>query len=75
MRKNMGAADRWIRLLIAVTIAGLYATGVISGTVAVVLLVLAAVFAATSASGFCPLYAPLGVSTRGGTADSDEPGD
>ena len=64
MKKNMGSADRMIRILIAVIIASLYFTNVISGTAAVILLALAGVFVLTSLLGFCPLYLPFGISSR-----------
>jgi hypothetical protein len=63
MKKNMGSADRLIRVLIAAAIAVLYFTNVISGTLGIVLLVLAGVFLLTSLVSFCPLYAPFGLST------------
>ncbi len=63
MKKNMGNADRIIRTIIAVIIALLYYYNVISGTLGIVLLVLAAVFLLTSFVRFCPLYAPFGLST------------
>ncbi|MBK9177206.1 MAG: DUF2892 domain-containing protein [Flavobacteriales bacterium] len=63
MKANMGSADRIIRLIIAVVIAVLYFTGRIEGTLGIVLLIVAAVLALTSFIGFCPLYAPLGIST------------
>lgn len=65
MKTNMGTADRIIRLLVAVAVAVLYFMNVISGTVAIVLLVLAGVFVLTSVIGFCPLYLPLGINTCG----------
>ena len=64
MKKNMGSVDRMIRILVAVVIAILYFTHVINGTVAIVLGILAIIFAATSFISFCPLYLPLGISTR-----------
>ena len=64
MKKNMGSADQIVRILIAVGIAVLYLTGTISGTLALVLGVLAVVFVATSFMSFCPLYLPFGISTR-----------
>lgn len=64
MKKNMGNADKAIRLLIAVVIAILYFTNVISGAVAIVLGVLAIVFSLTSFISFCPLYLPFGISTN-----------
>ena len=63
MKKNMGSADRIIRFLIAAVIAGLYFTNVITGTLGIVLLVLAGIFVLTSFISFCPLYAPFGIST------------
>lgn len=64
MKKNMGAADRVIRLIIAAVITGLYFTNMITGTLGIVLMVLAAIFVLTSFVGFCPLYAPFGIRTR-----------
>ena len=64
MKKNMGTVDRVIRVLVAVIIVVLYFTHVISGTLAVILLILAGIFIVTSLLGICPLYIPLGISTR-----------
>jgi len=63
MKKNMGSADRIIRVIIAAIFAVLYFTGVVAGTLGVVLLVLAGVFVLTSLISFCPLYAPFGIRT------------
>jgi hypothetical protein len=63
MKKNMGNSDRIIRVIIAVLIAALYFTNVITGTLGLVLLVLAGVFVLTSVISFCPLYAPFGIRT------------
>jgi hypothetical protein len=63
MRKNMGKADRIIRVIIAVIIAALYFTNIITGTLGIVLLALAGIFVLTSLFSFCPLYAPFGLST------------
>lgn len=65
MAKNMGSADRLIRIVLAGAVAALYFAGQITGMAAVVLGVFAAVFVLTSAVGTCPLYAPLGISTKG----------
>ena len=64
MKKNMGTADKAIRILVAIVIAGLYFAGIISGVLAIVLLILAAVFVLTSFVSFCPMYLPFGISTR-----------
>ena len=63
MTKNMGTVDRIIRFIFAVALAVLYFTGVISGTLAIILGILGTVFLLTSIVGFCPLYAPFKLST------------
>ncbi len=64
MKKNMGTIDKVIRILVAVVVVVLYFTHVISGVLAIVLLALSAIFVVTSLLSFCPLYLPLGLSTR-----------
>jgi hypothetical protein len=63
MKKNMGVADKVIRVIIAAVIAVLFIMEVITGTLGIVLLVLAGIFLLTSVINFCPLYAPFGLST------------
>jgi len=63
MKKNMGSADRIIRMIIAVVFGYLYFGGIVTGTIGIVLLVLGAVFLLTSFISFCPLYAPFGIKT------------
>ena len=63
MKKNMGSVDRIIRIIIAVIVAVLYFTGTISGTIGIVLLILAGVFLLTSLISSCPLYIPFGITT------------
>lgn len=64
MKKNMGLIDKVIRSILAATIAILYFTNVISGTVALILGAIAIIFLITSFVSFCPLYTALGISTR-----------
>ena len=64
MKKNMGTIDKVIRILVAVIVVVLYFTHVISGVLAIILLALSAIFVVTSLLSFCPLYLPLGLSTR-----------
>ena len=64
MKKNMGSADRVIRLIIAAVIAVLYFTHIITGTLGMVLLILAIVFLATCFIGVCPLYLPFNLHTK-----------
>ncbi len=63
MKKNMGTIDKAIRILVAVVIAILFFTNVVTGTLGIVLLVLAVVFVITSFISFCPLYWPFGINT------------
>jgi len=63
MKTNMGIIDRVIRIVVALVFIGLYFASVVTGTLAIVLLVLAGVFILTSLIGFCPLYWPLGIHT------------
>ena len=64
LKKNMSLIDRLLRGIIVALVAILYFTGTISGTMAWVLGVLAAVFLLTSLFGFCPLYLPFNFSTK-----------
>lgn len=59
----MGTADKTIRILIAVVIGVLYLTHTISGTLAIILGILAVAFVLTSFISFCPLYLPFGINT------------
>lgn len=63
MKLNMNAADRIIRLIIAAIFATLYFTNTVTGTLGVILLVVAAIFTLTTITGFCPLYRLFGIST------------
>ncbi|HNY15427.1 MAG TPA: DUF2892 domain-containing protein [Bacteroidales bacterium] len=64
MKKNMGNLDRVLRLLGAGVLIVLYFLNVITGTLAVVSLVIAAVLVLTSFISFCPLYVPFRINTR-----------
>ena len=55
----MGPADKIIRFIIAAVIGVLYFMNIVSGTLGIVLLVLAGIFVLTSLVSFCPLYAPF----------------
>lgn len=63
MKKNMSGADRIVRLIIAALFVVLYFTHVVTGTLGIVLLVLAGVFTLTSLISSCPLYSIFGFST------------
>ncbi len=64
MKANMGSTDKVIRILAAILIGVLYFTQLISGTTAIILLILAGIFIITSFISFCPLYLPFGISTK-----------
>ncbi len=63
MKKNMGSVDKTIRIIIAAVVAGLYYKEILTGTLGIVLLVLAGVFVLTSLISFCPLYTLFGINT------------
>lgn len=63
MKKNVGNTDKIFRIIIALLFAGLYFIDVTSGTLGIVLMVLAVVFAVTSFISFCPLYTLFGLNT------------
>ncbi|ETN96113.1 YgaP family membrane protein [Zhouia amylolytica] len=59
----MGNTDKLIRVLIAIAIALLYFNGYITGTLGIILLILAGIFVLTSFCSLCPLYLPFGINT------------
>jgi hypothetical protein len=63
MKRKMGNTDRIVRIVLAAIVAVLYFTHVITGTLGIVLLVVAGVFVLTSLVSFCPLYTLIGVKT------------
>lgn len=66
MKVNMGKRDRALRAFVAAP--ALVILGFVAGAgsvLGIVVFVLAAVMLATSAAGFCPLYAPLRINTCG----------
>jgi hypothetical protein len=63
MKKNIGNFDKIIRTVLAIAIIGAYVFQLIRGMLAIVLLVIAGIFVATSFIGFCPIYLPFGISS------------
>lgn len=59
----MGNADRIIRLVIAAVVTYLFFSGTVTGTLGIVLMVVAGIFLLTSLVSFCPLYTLVGLST------------
>ena len=64
MKKNIGGTDKAIRLLIAAVIVILAFTKVITGTLAIILFIVAVVMVLTSLISLCPLYLPFGIYTN-----------
>ena len=62
----MSNLDRLIRVVVAAVFAYLYFSGVVTGALGVILLVLAVVFLLTSVISFCPLYALFKLKTYKG---------
>ena len=63
MKRNLSNTDRIIRVVLAAVFAYLYFGGIVTGTLGIVLVVLAVVFTFTAIVAFCPLYAPFKLST------------
>lgn len=63
MKKNMGGADKLVRLVVALLMILAYFQGIVTGVLGIILLVVAAVFILTSIVSFCPLYTLFGMST------------
>jgi hypothetical protein len=63
MKKNMGSADKIIRVLLAIIFAILIFTGTVTGALAIILGIFGVVFLVTSFMSFCPLYLPFKLST------------
>jgi hypothetical protein len=64
MKSNMSSTDRVGRVIFAVLVVLLWMMDIITGTFATTLLVIGAIFVATSAMGFCPIYAVFGIDTK-----------
>jgi ABC-type antimicrobial peptide transport system permease subunit len=61
MKKNMGLTDKTIRVVIAAIVGILYFTGVITGTLSVILVIVAAILVLTAFINFCPIYSIFGI--------------
>ena len=62
--KNLGTADKVIRLVISAVIVILFLTDLIGGPLAAFLLSLSAILALTAVVGLCPLYKVFGIDSR-----------
>jgi len=64
MKSNIGSTDKIIRILLAIVIAVLYFTNVISGTTGIILLALGVILLLTALINFCPIWAMLSINTK-----------
>jgi len=64
MKQNMGKTDRVLRTVLAVIVLVLYFSDQLTSLAAIILGIFALVFLVTSVLGFCPLYVPLGISSK-----------
>ena len=69
MTANMGTIDRTVRIIVAVLLLAAALFGWVSGILAVLAVVFAVVFIATSIVKVCPLYLPFGIRTLGKPKD------
>ena len=72
MKANIHDIDKVARMILAMVLAVLYFTGVISGTVAIILALIAAFLVVTVFINFCPIYHFLGISTKKKTIQSQK---
>ncbi|MFD0762501.1 DUF2892 domain-containing protein [Lutibacter aestuarii] len=63
MKKNIGNADKLLRILFAIAIIVLYYTNVISGMLAIILMTVGIILLVTVLANFCPLYTIFGINT------------
>ncbi len=63
MKTNESITDRMIRIILAALIAIGYLSGMFSGILAVVLLIVAGILLITGFIGTCPIYLALGIRT------------
>ncbi|HLO59800.1 MAG TPA: DUF2892 domain-containing protein [Bacteroidales bacterium] len=64
MKKNVGSIDKVVRIILAAVLVGLLFAKVVTGTLAIVAVIVGAILLLTSAVSFCPLYSVLGLTSR-----------
>jgi hypothetical protein len=63
MKKNMGTIDRAIRAVVGIAAIAAYFVGWLTGTLAIIALVVGIVLLGTAAIRWCPPYDLLGINT------------
>jgi hypothetical protein len=64
MKINESNLDRIIRVVVGIVLLGLYFTGVVSGGLGVLFIILGAIALVTGVVGFCPLYMLFKINTK-----------
>ncbi len=64
MKKNVGMTDKVIRIILAAAFVALFFLNVVTGTLGIILLILAGILVLTSIFSICPLYLLFGLSTH-----------
>jgi hypothetical protein len=68
MKKNIGSADKIVRLLLAVVGLVVYFTGTVTGIWGLVILIVGVILGLTALINFCPIWAAVGVNTSSKTS-------
>ena len=63
MKKNMGNLDRWLRFIVGSIFGLIWFQNIITGTAAIILLVVGTIFLVTSIVGTCPIYSLFGINS------------
>ena len=63
MKANVGGTEKVIRLLVAAVAVALNLTGTVTGTLSIVLWVVAGLMVLTSLLSFCPVWTVFGINT------------
>jgi len=69
MEKNVGFADSFIRLLLAVVLFVLIIAGTLSGAAAWISALLAIVFLVTALVSWCPIWGVFGIRTKASSSN------
>ncbi|MES2238698.1 MAG: DUF2892 domain-containing protein [Bacteroidota bacterium] len=64
MKHNMGSTDKTIRVIVAITLATLYFTHVVTGNLGIFLVAVAVALLITVSINFCPFYTPWDIHTN-----------
>lgn len=64
MKTNESNLDRIIRVIAGIALLAFYFTGIVTGGLGIVFVVIGALLLLTGAVGFCPLYALMKIKTN-----------